>query len=575
MARFFMVRQHEAVKSRLACALLQVFSANCRPELAETSQCERQPKSLPFNYKDLRSGVIPTAAAVAGLLCLLAPPSFAQQDPGVRGGQQNTAGYLQYRGISIPHPPVISPNPTTGATITSNELASFNEGINRAGQLESTCDTCSDVTQGSPVVGLGELDPVFPQFHTNSNGLGARHNADQCFICHAQPTLGGSGGFIVPNPGQGTPMLPENPLFRLVPLRFGKQNVVPTFEQQYGPIREVRFKFNPDGTRDGGVHQLWVVTGITTDPTLTSCSLAQPNFASQLKAGNLSFRIPLQMLGLGLIDSIQDREILSHFNATASQRAALGIAGHPNRSGNDGTITRFGWKAQNKSITMFAAEAYNVEMGITNELFPTATEEDPNCNGSQKPEPNDITRTDTTDEINESFTNPLHILADWMQFQILMRFTDAPQPDPNPSASSQRGQVVFSAIGCALCHTPQMQTAPVMNSAVLENRPVNLFSDLLLHHMGAGLADNIIQGQAGPDEFRTTPLWGVGQRLFFLHDGRTSDLLQVIIQHFSAATSATTASPAYPASEANTVVQKFRGLSKTDQQAVLDFLRSL
>jgi CxxC motif-containing protein (DUF1111 family) len=104
---------------------------------------------------------------------------------------------------------------------------------------------------------------------------------------------------------------------------------------------------------------------------------------------------------------------------------------------------------------------------------------------------------------------------------------------------------------------------------------VNLFSDLLLHHMGAGLADNIIQGQAGPDEFRTTPLWGVGQRLFFLHDGRTSDLLQVIIQHFSAATSATTASPAYPASEANTVVQKFRGLSKTDQQAVLDFLRSL
>ncbi len=122
MARFFMVRQHEAAKSRLARALLQVFSANCRPELAETSQCERQPKSLPFNYKDLRSGVIPTAAAVAGLLCLLAPPSFAQQDPGVRGGQQNTAGYLQYRGISIPHPPVISPNPTTGATITSNEL---------------------------------------------------------------------------------------------------------------------------------------------------------------------------------------------------------------------------------------------------------------------------------------------------------------------------------------------------------------------------------------------------------------------------------------------------------------------
>ena len=567
MTRFFMVPHHATANSRLA--QLQDVVAKYRSGFAETSPRERPPKSISFKLRHLPSGVIPTAATVAGLLHLLAPPAFAQQDPGVRGGLQNTAGFLQFRGIPIPHPPLISPNPTTGATVNPNEKASFIEGINRAGQLEATCDTCSDVTQGSPVVGFGELDPVFPQFHTNSNGLGARHNADQCFLCHAQPTLGGSGGFIVPNPGQGTPMPPENPLFGLVPHRFGKQNVVPSFEQQFGPIREVRFKFKPDGTRDGGVHQLWVVTGINNDPTIPNCSIVQPDFASQFSAGNLSFRIPLQMTGLGLIDSIQDREILGHFNATASQRAALGIFGHPNRSANDGTITRFGWKAQNKSLTMFAAEAYNVEMGITNELFPTATEEDPNCNGPQKPHPNDVTRTDANDAVNESFTNPLHILADWMQFTLLMRFTDAPQPDPNPSASAQRGRVVFSTVGCALCHTPQMQTAPGMNSAVLQNRPVNLFSDLLVHHMGPGLADNIIQGAAGPGEFRTVPLWGVGQRLFFLHDGRTSDLLQAIIQHFSPS------SEDYPPSEANAVVQRFLGLSVTDKQAVLDFLRSL
>src|SRR5260370_18587490 len=129
------------------------------------------------------------AIATAALLCMSGASALAQTDSGVRGGTQNTAGYLEYRGIAIPHPPVISPNPTTGATITTNELASFNEGINRAGQLESTCDTCSDVTQGSPVVGLGALDPIFPQFHTNSTGLAARHNADQCFVCHPQPTL--------------------------------------------------------------------------------------------------------------------------------------------------------------------------------------------------------------------------------------------------------------------------------------------------------------------------------------------------------------------------------------------------
>jgi hypothetical protein len=513
-------------------------------------------------------------AGVTGVIlcCLATTSAFAQHDPGVRGGLNNTAGYLQYRGIPIPHPPVISPHPETGATIRANELASFLEGINRAGQLESTCDSCADVPDGSPVKGLGELDPIFPQFHTNSNGLGARHNADQCFLCHAQPTLGGSGGFIVPNPGQGTPLPPENPLFRLVPHRFGKKNVVPVFEQQYGPIREVRFKYKPDGTRDGGVHQLWVVTGINNDPTIPNCSIVQPDFAGQLAAGNLSFRIPLQMLGLGLIDSIQDREILGHFSATAAQRAALGITGHPNRSGNDGTITRFGWKAQNKSITMFAAEAYNVEMGITNELFPTATEEDPNCNGSGKPAPNDVTRMEPNDKgppANQSFNNPLHILADWMQFQLLMRFTDAPQPDPYPSASARRGRDVFSDIGCALCHTPTMRTAPAMNSEVLEDRPVHLFSDLLVHHMGAGLADDIIQGAAGPDEFRTAPLWGVGQRLFFLHDGRTSDLLDAINAHASAANNV------YQPSEANAVIGNFHGLSPTDKQAILDFLRSL
>jgi len=513
-------------------------------------------------------------ALVLGLLCVMGVPAFAQHDPGVRGGIQNTAGFLQQHGIQIPHPPVISNNPTTGATIEDNELASFVEGINRAGQLESTCDACADVPDGLPVNNLGELDPFFPQFHTNSNGLGARHNADQCFVCHAQPVLGGSGGFIVPNPGDAHPLPAENPQFRLIPHRFGKQNVVPVFEEQFGPIREVRFKRNPDGTRDGGVHQLWVVTGIRTDPTIPNCAIKQPDFAAEFAKGNLSFRIPLQMLGLGLIESIQDAEILAHHNATAAQRAHFGITGHPNRSGNDGTITRFGWKAQNKSVTVFAGEAYNVEMGITNEVFPTATEENPACNGPEKPEPNDVVRTADSDNPpggppNQSFFNPLHILPDWLQFQMLMRFTDAPQPDPHPSASAQRGRQVFSQIGCDLCHTPTMQTAPSMNSAVLENRPVNLFSDIMVHHMGPGLADDIIQGQAGPDEFRSVPLWGVGQRLFFLHDGRTSDLLVAILAHASAA------SKDFPASEANEVIEEFQGLPVHDKQAVLDFLRSL
>src|ERR1700742_64120 len=139
------------------------------------------------------------------IISLTATASFAQRDPGVRGGLQNTGGGLQAQGRKIPPPPLISPNPSSEAAITEHEKMLFIEGINRAGQLESTCDDCAMVTDGSPAVrnpqnGLKEIDPIFPQFNTNSNGLGGRHNSDQCFSCHAQPTLGGSGGFLVPNP---------------------------------------------------------------------------------------------------------------------------------------------------------------------------------------------------------------------------------------------------------------------------------------------------------------------------------------------------------------------------------------
>src|SRR5262249_48925295 len=165
----------------------------------------------------------------------------------------------------------------------------------------------------------------------------------------------------------------------------------------------------------------------------------------------------------------------------------------------------------------------------------------------------------------------------------LMRFTDAPQPVANPSTSAQRGAAVFNQVGCALCHTPQMMTAPLTSSAVLSNRPVNLFSDLLVHHMGPGLADagrpgharpGVSQGQAGPAEFRSSPLWGIGQRIFFLHDGRTSDLLQAILAHRSNAGTGA-GGLYYQASEANQVIDNFNNLSKNDKQGILDFLRSL
>jgi len=144
-----------------------------------------------------------------------------------------------------------------------------------------------------------------------------------------------------------------------------------------------------------------------------------------------------------------------------------------------------------------------------------------------------------------------------------------------------------------MCHTPSFQTAGTANpqtereeigphSVALRGQTVNLYSDLLVHHMGATLADNIVQGNAGPDEFRTTPLWGIGQRLFFLHDGRTDDLMVAILDHFSPRFSDGGDNPAkdghsylYDASEANTVIERFNSLSEPEKQAILNFLRSL
>ena len=259
--------------------------------------------------------------------------------------------------------------------------------------------------------------------------------------------------------------------------------------------------------------------------------------------------------------------------ANASVKARMGIIGHANAhlsgnanfSANDGTITRFGWKAQNKSLLLFSAEAYNVEMGISNQLFPQKRDETPSCIFNPTP---DDTLNFTTTSTTPSNTNPA-VISDIEAFAVFMRSLAPPAPAPD-TPSIVRGRAGFAEVGCAHCHTPSFTTGKAIASgssknpsAALSNRPVNLFSDLLVHHMGKGLADGITQGGAGPDQFRTAPLWGVGQRVFFLHDGRTTNLLEAIHAHKS------------QGSEANLVVDAFRKVKPAEQQDIINFLRSL
>jgi CxxC motif-containing protein (DUF1111 family) len=465
-----------------------------------------------------------------------------------------------------PNPASPVPNPVQG--LNANESALFIESLLRVSELEGTCDTCSQQPLNQLPVDPSPSNPFSPRGLVNSAGMGPVFNADQCFICHSQPQIGGSSPKV--NPAQ------------LIAHRLGGTNVVPRFESSDGAFRETRFKFNPDGTRDGGVHSLFTLQGRSDAP---GCTLRQPDYESEIQRRNVAYRIPLQLFGLGLIESIQDKAIIANMNSAADEKRLLGIGGHPNRVPNNGTIARFGWKAQNASINMFAGEAYNVEMGITNDLFPTSRNEDEDCLSVYAPF--DEPRPDPG-----LYDNPLKIMPAWLMFTEFMRFVEAPKPAPL-SPSAKLGKELFSAIGCALCHTPSFKTVGTPNpqtpaqeigpkTVALRGQTVNLYSDLLVHHMGASLADNIEQGNAGPDEFRTTPLWGIGQRLFFLHDGRTNDLMVAVRDHRSLAGSDGGHNPArdsqsrrYGPSEANAVIDIFDALEDAERQSILDFLRAL
>ncbi|MBI3807859.1 MAG: thiol oxidoreductase [Nitrospirae bacterium] len=379
-------------------------------------------------------------------------------------------------------------------------------------------------------------------------GLGPRFNLDSCAGCHSHPAIGGTSPFV-------------NPQVE-VAKKEGANNEIPSFIKKDGPVREARFKFNPDGTPDGGVHALFTIAGRDDAP---GCGLHQPDFRTAVARQNVVFRIPTPLFGAGLIEAIDDDVLLANMAAHSAIKQSLGIrgranrlTGRPNTSGNDGTITRFGWKAQNKSLEIFAAEAYNVEQGVTNDLFPQERDEASACLFNATPE----------NRTNFDATEPLEVPSDVVKFGVFMRFLAPPTP-ASDTDTIVRGRRLFEDVGCTMCHTPTLHTGKKIAVEALQDKDINLYSDLMLHNMGPGLADDVSQGNAGGDEFRTSPLWGLGKRIFFLHDGRAKDLLEAIQTH------ASSGAGHYLPSEANQVVGQFNRLNEIDKQHLLNFLRAL
>ena len=465
------------------------------------------------------------APVLAVSLLIFGQMLLGQTDPGVQSGNRGTGAALA----------------STLANDNPGILAFFNDGLARFQDVEA-------VSGGA------------------NNGLGPRFNSNSCSSCHAQPAVGGTGAAT-------------NPQFAFAGSSVAPKDATPSFITANGPTREARFPFffNSNGTANtgapnGGVEDLFTVSGRS---DAGSCSLAQPSFAAAQAANNIIFRIPTPVFGAGLIENLDDSTLLSNQKKNLSNN--FGISGTFNHNGNDGTITRFGWKAQNKSLHIFAGEAYNVEMGISNLLFtqdrPLPGEDGGGNSGLTGLPANclNLSGSGYPEDSSNPASSGAAVLDDVSAFANFMR-TLAPPPTGSVvlngntvSASSiSNGAALFSSIGCATCHNTSPGSTQKSNiTGGLSNAPVNAFSDIEIHHMGTGLADNVSQGGAGGDHFRTAPLWGLGQRIFLLHDGRTTSLLRAINDHAS------------NGSEANTVEQNFDNLSTSQQQDLLNFLRSL
>ena len=241
---------------------------------------------------------------------------------------------------------------------------------------------------------------------------------------------------------------------------------MPWFIARNGPVREARF-VQSNGCPDGGVHDLFVITGGRMRAAATSRSRASCRRAIRSPgwAATATWCFASRRRSSGRADRGDSR--LGHSRQRPFQgtrpSSALGVFGHPNanlggnvnRSANDGTITRFGWKAQNKSLLMFAGEAYNVEMGISNELFPQERDETLELPGRHRrprttplniPNPADPPSRDRG-ALGHRGVCDVHAHA------------GPTAAGAHRRPSTQHGSCVFASIGCALCHTPAHDTA--------------------------------------------------------------------------------------------------------------------
>lgn len=450
-----------------------------------------------------------------------------------------------------PEPPAGSPPPTN----------SPEEGEELSGGQATIFDTTPNAF-GQPVPGLERPEELLffvgnsffnqnwvtaPASTTARDGLGPLFNAHSCASCHFKD-------------GRGRPPTFDGELSTGFLIRLS----LPGSDVHYAPVPEPNY---------GGQLQDQAIMGVAgeaafqivyteipfTFPDGQTVSLRQPTYTlSQLSYGDLhsetmlSPRVANQMIGMGLLEAVPEEDILALADPT--DQDGDGVSGRPNfvwdDFNNQMALGRFGWKANQPSVLQQTAGAFLGDMGITTPLF-QAQDCSPNqldCLAAPAGGTPEIIADDFLKVVLYASSLAVPGRRDWADPQVL------------------EGKAAFNDIGCATCHAPLLETGIHPTIPALSNQTIRPYTDLLLHDMGPGLADDRPDFQATGNEWRTPPLWGIGLvetvngHTNFLHDGRARNLLEAILWHGGEAESARAA---------------FMNLSADLRQAILRFLNSL
>jgi len=445
---------------------------------------------------------------------------------------------------------------TTRKSIDTREAFSHaSEGIGLAGE--------SKFKVGNAI--FRKLWVSSPSSTTSSDGLGPLFNSRSCQSCHLKDGRGHPPAANYPDDTAESMFLrlsipPQNDEHRRL---LAERRVATIDEPTYGEQLQNMAVQGLDN--EGHMHIVYDETPVTLGDG-SVVSLRRPTYSVEgLKYGPLhpdtmlSPRVAPQMIGMGLLEAIPEAQIRA--NADPDDANNNGISGRPNEvwSPERGGVTlgRFGWKAGKATVADQSASAFAGDMGLST---PLATKPSGDCTSAQPAclnAPNGSSERDGGLEVGPKLFEHVVFYAQNLAVPPRRNFGD-------PAVA--RGKALFHALGCQGCHTPSFTTGEVKDQPHLSNQRIWPYTDLLVHDMGEGLADNRPEGLADGREWRTAPLWGIGLtqlvngHTLFLHDGRARNAEEAILWH---------------GGEAQAARDGYAALSREDREALLRFVESL